>query len=78
MTPEEFRQSYLSVQDSLGNNLQTLTILSSDFGSILEDVVADYRSLNEIVDQFLREQNISDTSSNQDFGQATQTSSPER
>lgn len=78
MTPEEFRQSYLSVQDSLGNNLQTLTILSSDFSSILEQVVADYRNLNEIVDQFLSQQDFNDNPSNQDFGQATRTSSPER
>lgn len=78
MTPEEFRQSYLSVQDSLGNNLQTLTILSSDFGSILEQVVADYRNLNEIVDQFLSQEDFNDNPNNQDFGQATRTSSPER
>lgn len=56
MTPQEFRKNYLQVQDSLGNNLQTLTILSSDLSSILDQVLADYRSLNTIVDQFLSQQ----------------------
>ncbi len=56
MTPQEFRKNYLQVQDSLGNNLQTLTILSSDLSSILDQVLADYRSLNTIVDQFLTQQ----------------------
>ena len=74
MKIQEFRQAYLQVQDSLGNNLQSLTIASSDFSSALEQVVSDYRTLNEIVDNFLSQQENHESRNSQDWGEEAPTS----
>lgn len=60
MTPQEFRQTYLEFQDSLGNHLQTLTMLSAQLTSTLAKVESDYRALNAMVDQFINEQENQD------------------
>ena len=74
MKIQEFRQAYLQIQDSLGNNLQSLTIASSDFSNALEQVVSDYRSLNEIVDDFLIQQENQESQNSPDWEQEAPTS----
>ena len=74
MTLQEFRQAYLQVQDSLGNNLQSLTIASSDFTNALEQVVSDYRNLNEIVDTFLSQQENHESRNSPQSGEEAPTS----
>lgn len=74
MKIQEFRQAYLQIQDSLGNNLQSLTIASSDFSNALEQVVSDYRNLNEIVDDFLSQQEHHESQNSPDWEQEAPTS----
>ena len=56
MTPQEFREAYLIVQDRMGNRLQTLSNLSIEFTSLMDSVVQDYQSMNQLVDEFLNQQ----------------------
>ncbi|MDX2213201.1 MAG: hypothetical protein SFY66_07920 [Oculatellaceae cyanobacterium bins.114] len=55
MTPQEFRQLYLNSQDQLGNNLQTLTTLASEFGSVIEQINQNYETINIALDAFLNQ-----------------------
>lgn len=63
MTPEEFRDTYLTVQNGLGNDLQSLILLlgnlrelASRLNAQVEAVQANYTQLNQVVEQFINEQ----------------------
>ncbi len=63
MTPEEFREAYLDAQNGLGNHLQTLSSLARTFADLairfdhLASVIqTDYSRMNEVVEQFISEQ----------------------
>jgi hypothetical protein len=53
MTPQEFRQAYLISQDRIGNNLQSLTNLLSEFNSLISDMVRTYEMTNTTVETFI-------------------------
>jgi hypothetical protein len=53
MTPQEFRQLYLDSQDRLGNNLQSLTTLSTEFDIVINQLTQDYESINAAIEAFL-------------------------
>lgn len=56
MTPQEFREAYLESQNDLGNHLQTLADLTSQFGELISLISADYLRMNEVVDEFITQQ----------------------
>jgi len=66
MTPQEFREAYLESQNDLGNHLQTLSDLTSQFEELITLISADYLRMNEVVDEFISRQE----SQQQDEGQA--------
>jgi hypothetical protein len=66
MTPQEFREAYLESQNDLGNHLQTLTDLTSQFEELISLISADYSRMNEVVDEFISRQE----NQQQDGGQA--------
>jgi hypothetical protein len=66
MTPQEFREAYLESQNDLGNHLQTLANLTSQFGELITLISNDYSRMNEVVDEFITQQE----NQQQDGGQA--------
>jgi hypothetical protein len=56
MTPQEFRQAYLVVQDTLGNDLQSLSSLAGELNSLLERLTNTYEQINRTVEDFVSQQ----------------------
>jgi hypothetical protein len=63
MTPQEFRQAYLEAQNSLGNDLQSLVLISSncnglasEFNNLADNIQANYLRMNQMVEEYLKEQ----------------------
>lgn len=55
MTLQEFRQIYLNSQDRLGNNLQTLTNLATEFDAVVAQITQDYGDINVAIETFLNQ-----------------------
>jgi hypothetical protein len=55
MNPQEFRQAYLNSQDTIGNNLQSLTNLLLEFNTLVAEVISNYETVNTMVETFINQ-----------------------
>lgn len=56
MTKAEFQAAYLQAQNGLGNNLQSLVVLTTQIQQLVQAVAHDYANLDQAVQQYLLEE----------------------
>jgi hypothetical protein len=56
MTKSEFQTAYLQAQNGLGNNLQSLMVLTTQIQQLVQAIARDYANLDQAVQQYLLEE----------------------